>query len=138
MIKYKKLAFIASVSNRLVLFCSRPNFLDELARTSLLRRLIINLCSMSIHNAGEGVFFHSLTMLFPSFKNRLIILGKRPQPFVALLPFWRHIMVGLSVNCYVSMLIALYASMTSTLSVNQNYKNSILFLCKEMLKMHNK
>ena len=47
-------------------------------------------------------------------------------------------MVELSVSCYVGRLIALYASMTSTLSVNQNYKNSILFLCKEMLKMHNK
>lgn len=47
-------------------------------------------------------------------------------------------MVGQSVNCYVGRIIALYASMTSTLSVNQNYKNSIPFLRKEMLKMHNK
>ena len=77
-------------------------------------------------------------MLLPSFKKRINNISQKPQLFVALLPFLRHIMAGLSVNCYVGRLITLNASMTSTLSVNQNCKNSILFLCKEMLKMHNK
>ena len=47
-------------------------------------------CSMGVHNAGEGVFFHSLTMLFPSFKKPINNVGQKAQPFVALLPFWRH------------------------------------------------